>query len=231
MSFLSLSRGDPAARDLLQRAMRARYGIRPLPVESMRLEMVRQDKGALGLPVRIVVTNGFITASHWRRDQVRKLFGLTIGKSSASFDGTTYYRRRGRAVTQSREPRVVQGMVCRLWLEAAFLLTPLTAPQVTVKSIDACTFEAKPESAADNGVTIRLNPDDTVAAVETRCFHPDFEREMNFTVRPSGGLQTLNGFTVPRQITEQWDDEPAETFDVTKAEVNPSLPLAEFSMS
>jgi hypothetical protein len=228
MSFLSLSKGDPAARDLLLRAIRARYGMRPLPIDSVRLEMLRQDKGPLGLPVKIVISNTFVTASHWRWDEVRKLFGLTIGKFSARFDSSTYYRKSGKTVTRSHDPRVVQGMACRVWLEAAFWLTPLTSPDVTIKAINDCTFRATPK--AETEAIIQLNPDDTVAAVESRCYHPEYEREMRLAIKPGGGLQAIDGFTIPRHVIMQWDDKPALSFTVTKAEANPTLPLNEFSM-
>ncbi len=230
MSFLSLSRGDPAARDLLQRAIRARYGLRPLPVESVRLEMERQDKGPLGLPVKLVIDCRYITASHWRWDQVRKLFGLAIGRCTMSFDGGAYYERSGKNLTRLTEPRALDGMYRRLWAEAASLLTPLTAPEVIVKSIDECTFQAAQDSESGIVATILLNADDTVAAVETNCYHPTYQREMRLSILPGGGLQTLNGFTVPRQIAFQWADEPPLAFTVINAEANPKIPLTEFSL-
>ncbi len=230
MSFLSLSRGDPAARELLERSIRARYALRPLPIDSVRLEMARQDKGPLGSPVRIQVINSSITGSHWRWDQSRKLFGLFGNKHSFAFDGGAYYDRSGGTVKQSSQPEVLEGLRRRLWAESAALLTPLTAPDVVLKSIDQCTFQATPEAGSSLWVTIRLNPDDTVASVEARCYHPAHHREMQFVIRPGDGLQTLNGFTVPKQVTFQWDDEPAETFTIVAAVANPKIPLTEFSI-
>src|SRR5689334_23721585 len=66
MSFLSLSAGDPAARNLLQKAIKARYGLRPLPVDSVRLTMTTRAKGPLGLPATAAVTVSFIAPTHWR---------------------------------------------------------------------------------------------------------------------------------------------------------------------
>jgi hypothetical protein len=230
MSFLSLSKGDPAARDLLQRAISARYGLRPLPLESVRLGLIGHGRGPLGLPVNVIITYSFITGSQWRSDHIRKLFGLVIGRCGASFDGDAYYERNGKATTRSDDPRVVDGMRKRLWTEAASLLTPLTAPGVTIKALDDCTFQAILDSNPASVATIRLNPDHTVAAVEARCYHPNHRQELRLCIKPEGGLQTINGFIVPRQITYGWEDQPADTFAVSSAEANPQIPLSEFSM-
>ncbi len=230
MSFLSLSKGDPAARELLQRAIRARYGLRPLPVDSVRLQMFRQDKGPLGVPVKILVTLSFVTASHWRWDEVHKLFGIAISRSAASFDGRVYYERQGKSLSHYDEPRAVEGMSSRLWSEAAMMLTPLTSPGVTLRFVDDCTFQATPEPGSHSVATVHLNPDGSVAAIEAHCYHPVQKQELCFGIRPGDGLQTLNGFTIPRQLSYQWGNRPPETFTVADAVANPQIPLTEFSM-
>jgi hypothetical protein len=78
--------------------------------------------------------------------------------------------------------------------------------------------------------TIRLNADDTVAAVEASCYHPGRKCEKLLIMRPESGLQTLDGFTVPRQIVYQWEGEKPQRFNVIKAEANPKIPLTEFTM-
>jgi hypothetical protein len=230
MSFLSLSRGDPQARDLLQRAIRARYGLRPLPLDSVRLWMTGKGKGPLGLLMTVKVTVSFIPGSHWRWDQTSSLLGITIGSLTTAFDGGTSYERRGRTVTPANEPTVVQGARCRMWAESASMLTPLTAPDVTLKAVDERTFQVMPGPKSSDAATIRLNADDTVAAVEASCYHAGQKCEKLLAIRPEGGLQTLDGFTVPRQIVYQWSGERPQRFNVIRAEANPKIPLTEFTM-
>ena len=230
MSFLSLSRGDPQARDLLQKAIRARYGLRPLPLDSVRLWMTGKGQGPLGLFTTVTVTMSLIPGSHWRWEQTGHLLGITTGSFTVTYDGGAAYERRGGSVTQANDPAIVQGARCRLWLESASMLTPLTAPDVTLKAVDERTFQAMPEPESNDTATIRLNADDTVAAVEASCYHAGQKCEKLFVIQPAGGLQTLEGFTVPRQLVYQWDGERPQRFNVIRAEANPKIPLTEFTM-
>jgi hypothetical protein len=231
MSFLSLAKGDPAARNLLQRAIRARYGVRPLSLDSLRLNLTRRDKGPLGLPAKVFITASIVAPEHWRWEQVHKLFGIPYKTSLSSFDSCAFFEHSGKSAVQTEEPQVVAGLRCRVWSEIASLLTPLTSNEVILKTVDEQTFRAYRESQPDNVVTIRLNEDDTVAAVEIPCYRPADKRELLLSIQPTGGLQTLEGFTLPKQIVYQWDGSPSETFDVVHAEANPQIPLTEFTIS
>jgi hypothetical protein len=223
MAFLSLSKGDPAARALLQRAIRARYGLRPVPVDNAHFELVGKGKGPLRLPVSIAVSLLFITATHWRWDQKRKLFGITLGQSSTSFhDGEVYQRVKG-IPSKNEDPQAVVGLRRRLWCEVSLMLTPLTGAGVILKSISDQSFQAMQESMPDDVVVVSLNPDDTVAYVETECYRSvDFPKVV-LRLKPEGGLQTLEGFTVPNQIVYQWGNELTESYRVVKAEANTNL--------
>jgi hypothetical protein len=230
VSFLSLAKGDPAARDLLQRAVRARYGLRPLPLESVRFEMTGQRRGLLGLPVRVNVTTCFITDSHWRWDETWRLLGLLRNAFSVSFDSGSVYFRQGTNVEPTNDSAALQGARRRLWGEACALLTPLTMPGVVLKSVDAQTFEASPENQPEDVAQLRLSTDDTLDSVRTEGFHPELRQVLPLVIRPTGGLQTLEGFTLPRQVTYEWGGDIRQTFTIGKAEANPKIPLTEFTM-
>jgi hypothetical protein len=223
MAFLSLSKGDPAARTLLQRAIRARYGLRPLPVDNARFELLGKGKGPLGLPISIAVTLSFITATHWRWDQQRKLFGITIEQSSISFhDGEGYQREKGKT-TKIEDPQAIEGLRHRLWGEVSLSLTPLTMSGVVLQAVNDQSFKALQESQPDNVVVISLNPDDTVAYVETQGYRSADFPSMLMRLKPDGGLQAFEGFTVPKQVVYQWGNDTTETFKVVKAEANSNL--------
>ncbi len=223
MSFLSLTKGDPVARDLLQRAIRARYGGRPLSIDSVRLFMTGKGKGPLGLPINIMVTATLIPVSHWRWDQSRKLFGLNMGDTTASFDGGTLFQRSGSTVNQIQTEAAMQGTRHRLWSESVLLLTPLTAPEVVVKIVDDRVFRAINRSEAGGMAIVRLNADDTIASIEANCYHPVKQTEVPLVIKPDGGLQTLDGFAVPKQLVYQWEGEAPERYDIIKAEANPKF--------
>ncbi|MCC7447838.1 MAG: hypothetical protein IT324_10490 [Anaerolineae bacterium] len=230
MSFLSLAKGDPVARDLLQRAIRARYGVRPLSFDSVRLSLAGSGKGPLGVPVRSAVTLTIIPVSHWRWDQSRKMLGMNQGDMTLSFDGGTLYQRSGTTTTQIQTEAAMQGTRHRLWSETALLLTPLTTPEVVVKIVDEGVFRAINRSETGGMAIIRLNADDTVASIEANCYHPTKQALVRLVIKPEGGLQTLEGFSIPKQLVYQWDGEAPERYDVTSAEANPKIPLTEFSL-
>src|SRR5258708_11503781 len=205
MSFLSLSRGDPAALELLQRAVRARYGLRPMPVDSIRFSLVGQVKGPLGLPVQVLSTVSYAGLNRWRWDEARKLLGIfTLGTFSASFDDQAYYERRGKDLTRHDDAQFVGGARCVLWAHLSFLLTPLTMEGVTLKSVDDTTFQAIRDKAPQEVATIRLEGDDQIS-VETDCFHPFARQVLKWEIIGQGGLQTLDGFTIPNKIVYLWN--------------------------
>src|SRR5512143_3712996 len=136
LAFLSLSRGDPAARTLLQRAIQARYGLRPTPIESLRLAMRGQGKGPLGLPVKTRVAVACVSNTHWRSEQTMLLLGLAIGRRIESFDGGAYYLSERGRVTVLNDPLIVSSYRRYLWALQALLLTPLTEEGVTLKIVD-----------------------------------------------------------------------------------------------
>jgi hypothetical protein len=229
MAFLSLSRGDPAARELLERAIRARYGLRPPALDSRRIWMTARGKGPLGLPVSIHTTAAYIFPNQWRWEQTRKLFGLTLGSSLATLDRATYYEQTKSETTKTDDPRTVDGMRKRLWAEIVFSLTSLTLPGMTLKSVDDSTFTAMRDVEPEAVATIHLNADDSIS-VETAYYQPAQKQDVPFKMTSQGGLQTLEGFVVPKQIIYQWGTGPGEVFTIVKAEANPTLPPDEFEL-
>lgn len=231
MSFLSLAKGDPAARNLLQRAIRARYGLRPVAVESLRLALVGRARGPLGLPARVEAVFSYVRASHGRWERTRKLFGLQLGTAAESFDGAACYRRQGSDLSKVVDPPILESLRLRLWAEFAQLLTPLTEANVVLKSIDERSFQTMLESEPATVATVTLNPDDTVAVVSVQRYRESDQRIAPFVIQPLGGLQTLDGFAFPRQLVFQWGDDPPENLTVLRAEPNAKIPLTNFTMS
>ena len=230
MSFLTLARGDAAALALLKRAVSARYGPRPVVVESAHVSMIAQAKGPLGLPAKAFITASYIAASHWRWEETRKLFGLSLGSTLASFDGGAYYERIGQVLTQTAEPEALLGARSRLWAELALFLSPLTQPGVMLTAVDDQTFKASPEGYQSVVATIQLNEDASVRQIETVCYLTAEKRSVSLILRPQEGMQTFEGFIFPRQIRYEWGDS-ATTYGIIKIEANAKIPLTDFTMS
>ncbi len=230
MAFLSLSRGDPAARELLERAIRARYGLRPPALESRRLWMTGRGKGPLGLPVTVLTMTAYALPNYWRWDQTRKLFGFKISSTSLSFDGTNWYERIKGNVTVTDDPQTITGARQRLWADIAFSLAPLTMPGTTLKSVDDTTFNVMRDAEPETIAQVRLDNSDAVT-VETTYYEPTLRQMISYKLVSQGGLQSLDGFVVSKQIAYQWDNRQSEVFNVVKAEANPTILPAEFILT
>ncbi|MEP7285770.1 MAG: hypothetical protein ABI947_08380 [Chloroflexota bacterium] len=230
MSFLSLARGDREARDLLQRAIRARYGQRPIAIESVRLSMTARSKGPFGLPAQQTVTAAYVAEGRWRWDQSTKLFGFSLGQSEVAFINDHYYERAKNISHQKDSPETVQAVRRRLWSELAFFLTPLTVLGVTVTTVDDHTFRAVRDLQPSDSATILLGEGDTVS-VQTEAYRPTPGRVEPLTISSQGELQMFEGFIVPKRIVYRWGDASAEVFTVIKAEANPTIPVTDFILS
>src|SRR5258708_12553436 len=125
MAFLSLSSGDPEARDLLQRAVRARYGLRPVPLDSLRLWLTGQSKGPLGLPVTRQVTVSYLMPDRWLWDETSTLFGMKRGAVRYGFGKDSFYAQ-GKAIRAVVEPQDLPTVRLRPSPHTPLLLIPLT---------------------------------------------------------------------------------------------------------
>ncbi|MCC7208292.1 MAG: hypothetical protein IT323_13375 [Anaerolineae bacterium] len=230
MSFLMLARAEPEARALLQRALRARYGIRPVPVESVRLFMLGVGRGPLGLPLRVEMTLSFVGITHWRLDRQEKLLGVTIRRVVESFDSGSVFLTSGKRITGQTDPLVLASYRRRLWASNALFLTPLTGEHVTLKMAGERAIQAIPESNPDDVATLTFHPDDTLAQVDVQRYRPQDQRTVTFSLCPENGLQTVNDVVLPARVAYRWADGPGETYYVKGADLNPRIPLTEFTM-
>lgn len=229
MAFLSLSRGDPAARSLLQRAIRARYGPRPPAIEGLRLAYTTRRRGPFGLPLRIDITEYYVGLTHWKWVETHRLLGLPLRRVAQMFNGSAYHLTIRRVSKTLDDPRIVESYRRRNWAALAAFLTPLTQPEVTLISAGERAFRAALDSHPLELVTVTLNGDDTVASVEIPRLNPRTGQDMPFIIRFEGNLQTVRDFVVPQYIVYQWDAGP-ERYAVTDAEVNPAIEEVEFSI-
>lgn len=227
--LLSPTKGDPAARALLQKAIRARYGPRPLGVDNLRVTLGAQTTGPLGLPLKQQVTQTFVSTGRWRRDETYKMLGILRRSYTLTFDNGTCYERESKTPTPINEQEAVKGMYSRVWLELAFYLTPLNEPNVTLKSVDEKTFQAFNEDRPEQIVKLRLDEHDNVS-VEGQSYHPPSRRTLKVTLSGQSELVTFEGMTIPKQITYRWEGGTEETFDVLNAEVNPNVSPTEFTV-
>ena len=188
MPVLLLAQGDPPAKDLLRRAIEARYGFSPPAIDNIRLCLKGKVRARVGpittqVPVDMMAQFRFPSAMRW--DFNVKTVGVSLQRGIEAFDGTTYRRLRSSGYTGSLiEPMVIDSLHRRLWAMAALLLTPLGEHFVRLKAAGEMRLEAT-NTLIDDTVQLLLRPDHTLDRVQVQCLNPDSGREQRFTLRLS----------------------------------------------
>lgn len=215
MPVLLLAYGDPKAKDLLRRAIEARYGLRPPAIESLQLQFNGRARARLGpvstwVPVEAAAYFHLPKAMRW--DFTVKPFGLQIQRGVESFNGETYRSTRGgKPVTVETRTEIVQSLRRRLWTVAALLLTPLGEGFVQLALNADKSFHAR-NAQLDDTVTVFLRPNHTIEYAQVECLNPDTNRQQKFMLRLSEEQVSINDLMLPAKISAFWDDEP--TFEI-----------------
>jgi hypothetical protein len=95
---LLLAQGDVMSKDMLRRAIEARYGLRPPALESLRIDFKGRARAKLGplatwVPVDATAYFNFPTSMRW--DFAVRAVGVQIGSGVEAFDGVNYRSVRG----------------------------------------------------------------------------------------------------------------------------------------
>lgn len=228
MPVLLLAQGDPPAKDLLRKAIQARYGIRPPALESLKIVFkgrVRARLGPLATWVPVEATAHFHFPRSMRWDFIVRAVGVQIGSGSEAFDGSTYRTLRGsKSPVEIADPDLISSMQKRLWAMAAVLLTPLGDHFVKLSihadhQLEACNTQTS------GAVNLFLRDDYAIEHVEVRCVNPDSEREQTFTLRLSQEQLPINDLMLPVKVEAYWDEDVYFEIEPVSVDVNP--PIAE----
>jgi len=232
MPVLLLSYGDPQAKDMLRRAIEARYGLRPPVLDSLKLQFKGRARTKVGpiktwVPVDVEAHFQFPKAMRW--DFNVKPMGLSVQKGIESFDGTTYRTARGgKAPIEIADEKQVNAMQRRLWATASILLTPLSNPFVKLEFKKDDCFTAI-NTKIDDPADLYLRPDNTLDHVQVESIDPD-GKERTFSLRLSTEQTTLNELILPKKINAFWDDEPYFEIEPVSAESNPDIDETIFTL-
>lgn len=211
MPVLLLAQGDPQAKELLRRAIEARYGISPPAIDNVEMGLNGRARAKVGpintwVPVEIKSYFRFPTASRW--DFAVKPGGLTVQRGIESFDGTTYRYLRGDGPPDTSEDAdVIDSLQRRLWAMAAVLLTPLGEHFVNLRYHSEACFEAY-NTQIDDSVSLYLHPDHRLERVEVVCLNPETHKQQLFSLRLSDEQTPVNDVMMPSKISAFWDDAP-----------------------
>jgi len=212
MPVLLLTQGDQAAKELLRSAIANRYGLKPPPLETIRLDFRGRANTQIGpvqtwLPVDATALFRFPNAMRWdftirppRHDSQRQI---------ESFDGTSFYRASSNKATRPlTDLSQTHSITQRLWALAATLLTPLNDINVNLTNNGHRRFKAS-QHILNDATTLILNDDGVLKRVQSRCFNPDTNRVQLYTIDVSEELVDIDSLLMPERLRFYWDKKPA----------------------
>ncbi|NDJ61769.1 MAG: hypothetical protein GYB67_11630 [Chloroflexi bacterium] len=227
MPFLLLASGDDESKELLRRALEARYGIGAPAIDTLKIEFKGRRRTKLGPIMTWVPIDGYIyfnapMAARW--DHTMRPVGLPLNTVIDAFDGTIYRKRRGgrddiEVVTDSE---VIQSIQRCLWAASALLLTPLVEQHIELRSLDERSFSAT-NTETDDTAHVTLNADHTVQSIMVEAYNAAEDEEQKFTLQAENGQTQIGDLMVPAKLVALWDDVPEIEVEAVAIEVNPEL--------
>ncbi len=230
---LLLAQGDPPARELLKKAIEARYALRPPVLESLRIDFRGRSRAKIGpisswVPVEATAQFLFPRALRW--DFKVSAIGVKLGSGSEAFDGTTSRTTRGsKSPTVISDSAAVESLQRRLWAIAAVFLTPLGDHFVKLHAAGDLQLEAT-NTQTNSTVRLNMRSNRTLEKVEVSCINPDTEQEGWFALHLSEEQESLNDLILPVQISAFWDDAPAFELEPVQVQINPTIDEAVFTL-
>jgi hypothetical protein len=232
MPVLLLAHGDPQAKDMLRKAIEARYGLRPPALDSLKIDFKGRARAKIGpvntwVPVEATAYFRFPTAMRW--DFNVKPLGLSVQRGIEAFDGTTYRTSRGgKKPTEVSDAEQVSSLRRRLWAIAAILLTPLGDHFVKLTLNGDQSFNATNTQLHD-ATSIYLRSNNTLDYVAVECLNPG-NRQQQFIMRLSDDQRAVNDLILPSKISAFWENDPFFEVEPVTVESNPTIADSVFTL-
>jgi hypothetical protein len=231
---LLLAQGDATSKDMLRRAIEARYGLRPPALENLRIDFKGRLRAKLGpivtwVPVDATACFNFPTSMRW--DFAVKAAGVQLGSGVEAFDGSSYRSARGRKETgMITDPNLISSMQRRLWAIAALMLTPLGEHFVKLQTVGDHVLEVT-NTQINASILLHLRPDNTLDYVEVDCLNPDADKQQKFTLRLSEEQALVDELMLPSKISAFWDGDSYFEVEPQKADTNPQFSESMFALT
>lgn len=234
MPVLLLAQGDPQAKDLLRKAIQARYGLRPPALESLHINFrgrARAKIGPVNMWVPVEAIGRFCFPDKMRWDFAVKAAGVQVNSGTEAFDGSAYRNtRRSKSAAVTNDQQQIESMQHRLWAIAAVMLTPLGEMFVKLKAnaqneIEACN------TRFNGAVNLHLRPDQKLDYVVTNCQNPDTGKQETFRLQLSDELISFGDLILPGKISAFWNSEPYFEIEPMDAAANPPIADTVFELT
>lgn len=231
MPVLLLAQGDEAAKDTLRRAIEARYGTRPLALDSLQVDFNGRARVKLGPThawVPLEMRTYFVFPNALRLDFVVKPLKMPVQRGVEAFDGETYRTVRGNkqpVVVDDREH--VNSVQRRLWAMASIMLTPLSDMFVKLEANGDDSLLAT-NTRLQDAAEIKLRPDATVEYVRVHCLNPESGQHQDYSIYLSEEVVDLDELIIPSSLMMYWDDVHSFEAQPVAVQINPHIPDAVF---
>ncbi len=228
MAILLMTQGDPAAKEMLRRAIAARYYNSPPTLESLKVEYHGRGHLKLGpihswVPLDIRIYFRFPDAMRW--DYRLSPFGLPLQRGTGSYVRDTFYSEHGTArITNSS---LLDHLRLCIWGAGATMLTPLSQPNIHVKVKTERSFIAV-NTVTHDCIEVRLNPDYSLDSVCFSSVNIEDENTQQIAIQPSTDLVALNGVLMPRMIRLLRNNQVAYEAGAVALDCNPPLETSFF---
>jgi hypothetical protein len=234
MPVLLLARGDKEGRDLLRKALEARYGLSVPAIETLRVDFDGRVRTKLGpisawMPFKTTIYFRFPDEARW--DLNVRMMGILLRSRTNTYDGTVYRKRRhSDEIKAISDPKTVRAARLRIMTAGGMLLTPLAQEFIKLKAIGERRFEATNTETHDT-ISVSLHEDFTVDTVSTNCPNPyQGYEEQHFAYQALEGLTTINDMMLPRKILRLWNNVVEHEIVPKVVETNPTLDHSIFTL-
>jgi hypothetical protein len=228
-----MAQGERRAKDLLRKAIQARYGLRPPVLESLDIDFkgrARMKIGPMMTWVPIEVRGRFCFPDAVRWDFTIKAAGVHLDSGVEAYDGQVYRSRRGQSLALPvANEQAVHSMQQRLWAIAAMLLTPLGEHFVHLESQNDHQLRAR-NARLNGAVNLDLRGDQSLDSIEAACQNPDTGRVQLFRIQLAGELQVYNDLILPARIMGFWDSEACFELEPVRVDMNPTIMQNTFAL-
>jgi len=212
MPVLLLAQGDLPAKNLLKSAIKARYGMKPPILDSVRMDFRGRASVKVGRARRFVpadVTALFRFPNAMRLDIVLRPPGMVSQRIIESTDGYRFYytpdNKSPRMVTDSQHQH---SMVRRMWMMAAMMLTPMSDMHVRLTETGNNTFKATHLRFSDS-VHVNLDGISRLDHMQVHCINPHIMRQQAYTMAFSKKQAEVDGLNIPGKMRIYWGKTPA----------------------
>lgn len=235
MPVLLMARGDEAARDLLKKAIAARYGVRPIVIDTLKLVFAGRVYTSIGplkrwVPLDATAAFRFPDAMRWDY-KAKAIPGIKTTVGTECYDGNKLYMLRASQLRDvSDDALMMESAQRRLWAMATLLLMPLSDHFVQLRQVSDYVLVAT-NTQLDVDAQVHFDPSCWIDGVSVNCVNPETRRVQRFSLRIERELVRLGDVLLPKVVRAYWDDTPWYELMPQQAVLNEEFSAEVFSVS